>query len=101
MGFLGEVERLFAELYPYRWTILIGLLAVTAAVVLVGYRMGWHRSIWRHRVTVAIRGHRLIATAGLRWHMWIWQRRQGVAIAATPVLLLVIVGHYYPSVWNY
>ena len=75
MAFLDVLERFFAELYPYRWPILIGLVAMISAVVAFGYWKGWHT--------------------------WIWQRRQGVAIIATPVLVLVIVGHRYPSVWNY
>ena len=32
MGFFGDIERFLAELYPYRWPIIIGALIVLGAV---------------------------------------------------------------------
>ena len=54
--FFGDLERLAADLYPYRWPIAIGVLIVIAAVVAVGYRRGWHMMVWRHRLPFAIFG---------------------------------------------
>ena len=59
MGFLGDLERLIADLYPYRWPIIAAIVVVVAAVTAVGYRMGWHMVIWLrvispHRVVVPI-----------------------------------------------
>ena len=56
MEFFGDIERLVADLYPYRWPIAIGILVVLAGVVAFGYRRGWHLAIWRHRRVVGIAG---------------------------------------------
>ena len=56
MEIFGDIERLLASLYPYRWPIAIGLLVALAGVVAFGYRQGWHSVILRHRRSVGIVG---------------------------------------------
>ena len=48
MPFAGDLERLFAQLYPNRVPIAIGTLAVVVALALIGWRRGWHRAALRH-----------------------------------------------------
>ena len=55
-AFFGDLERLIADLYPYRWSITAGVLIVLAVLAVVGYRRGWHMVIWRKRLPVAIVG---------------------------------------------
>lgn len=52
--FLGDVERLFADAYPYRWPIAAGVLILLAALGAFVYRMDWHKVIWRYRLPVGI-----------------------------------------------
>ena len=65
--FFGNLERLAADLYPYRFPIGVVILIVIAAVAYYAYRRGLH--------------------------LWAWQRRLRVAIIGIPVLILLgIVG---------
>lgn len=43
MSIFGDLERLLADLYPYRVPLTLGGLAVAAAIVLFVVRRGWHR----------------------------------------------------------
>lgn len=55
MPFLGDLERLFAALYPNR--LLIGAAAALLLVALaaIGHRRGWHRTARRYpRATAAV-----------------------------------------------
>ncbi len=55
MPLIGDLERLFAALYPNR--LLIGAAAALLFVALaaIGYRRGWHRTARRHsRATAAV-----------------------------------------------
>ena len=45
MAFLGDIERFFAELYPYLWPILALAFLVLTALAGVGVRCGWHRGL--------------------------------------------------------
>ena len=54
--FFGDLERVFADLYPYRWPLTFGILLVVTAVVAYGYRKGLHLVVWQHRVAVSIVG---------------------------------------------
>ena len=47
--FFGELERLAADLYPYRWLIAAGFLVAMAAAGAFAYRQGWHTVAWRGR----------------------------------------------------
>ena len=59
--FFGDLERFFAQLYPYRWALTIGALIVVTAIFIYGYRKGWHLLVWRHRLPVAIIGAPVLA----------------------------------------
>ena len=59
--FFGDIERLFADLYPFRWLITIGFLIAVAAVIAFAYRQGWHTWIWRYRLRVGIIGAPVLA----------------------------------------
>ena len=52
--FFGDLERLAADAYPYRWPITAGVLLGFAALAAFAYRMGWHRIVWRYRLPVGI-----------------------------------------------
>ena len=54
--FFGDIERFFADLYPYRWPLTILALLVLTGVVAFAYRKGWHMLVWRNRTAVAIIG---------------------------------------------
>ena len=59
--FFGDIERFFADLYPYRWALTIGALMAVTAAVAFGYRKGWHMALWRRRLAVAIIGTPVLA----------------------------------------
>ena len=61
--FFGNLERLAADLYPYRFPIGLVILIIVAAVVYYAYRRGLH--------------------------LWAWQRRLWVTIIGVPVLVLL------------
>lgn len=68
--FFGDLERLAADLYPYRWPILVGILVVLAAIGTYGYRREWHTVLWEHRRVAIIVGTPLLALAGfLAWDL--------------------------------
>ncbi len=51
----GDIERFLADLYPWRWPIIVGAIIVFAAFLAFAYRKGWHLIIQRHwRLTTAI-----------------------------------------------
>ncbi len=60
-AFVGDLERFFADLYPYRWPLTIIALLVLAGVVAYAYRKGWHLVVWQHRLHVAIVGTPVLA----------------------------------------
>ena len=66
MSTFGDLERAFADLYPYRWAFAAGFFVFLAVFVGYGYRMGWHDILWRHRVRVGI-----IATPVLVVTLWL------------------------------
>ena len=68
-AFFGDLERLIADLYPYRWAISGGVLVALAALAAFAYRKGWH--------------------------MVVWQRRRTVAIVGTPMLMLAVIAGWY------
>ena len=59
--FFGNLERLVADLYPYRWLIGIGVLIVLAGAAAFWYRSGWHTVLWRHRTPTTVIGAPLLA----------------------------------------
>ena len=54
--FFGNLERLAADLYPYRWPIGAAFLAIAAGVLTFAYRRGWHLILIKHRVATAVIG---------------------------------------------
>ena len=61
--FFGDLERIAADLFPYRWAIAPGVLVVLAALAAFAYRSGWHQALWRRRRVAAIVGAPLLALA--------------------------------------
>ena len=62
--FFGALERLAADLYPWRYLIGVGLLVAIAALGGVAYMKGWHLWAWQRRLPIAIVGAPLLALAG-------------------------------------
>ena len=54
--FFGNLERLAADLYPYRWPIAVAFLAIVAGALTFAYRRGWHLVLIKHRVATAVIG---------------------------------------------
>ncbi len=46
MSIFGDLERLLADLYPYRVPLTLGGLAVAGAVAFFVIRRGWHRPVF-------------------------------------------------------
>ena len=62
--FFGALERLAADLYPWRYLIGAALLLALAGLSIVAYLRRWHLWVWQRRVPVAIVGTPLLALAG-------------------------------------
>lgn len=58
MTIFGELERLLADLYPYRVPVTLGSLAVGGAVLALIIRRGWYRPVvgWVDRNRLAAAG---------------------------------------------
>ena len=54
MATFGDIERFFADLYPYRWAIGAAVLVFIAAALAFAYWRGWHRVAWRYRKPLGI-----------------------------------------------
>jgi hypothetical protein len=54
MPFAGDLERLFAQLYPNRVPIAIGTAIVVGVLAVIGWRRGWHRTARRHPRTTGM-----------------------------------------------
>ncbi len=63
MATFGDIERAFADLYPYRWAIGAAVLVFIAAALAFAYRRGWHRAAWRFRKPLGIISVPLLALA--------------------------------------
>ncbi len=66
--FFGDIERLAADLFPYRWPIIAGIVVVLAGAGAFAYRKGWHlvlrAFVLRHRIAVTIIGVPLLVLFG-------------------------------------
>lgn len=54
MEFLGSMERLAAQMYPYRWPIAGLLLLLMFGGGLLAYRRNWHQYVWRRKLVTSI-----------------------------------------------
>ena len=61
--FFGALERLAADLYPWRYVIGAAVLLALAGLGVVAYLRGWHLWVWQRRVPVSIVGTPLLALA--------------------------------------
>ena len=52
--FFGTLERIAADLYPWRWPILAAVLVLGAAATYYAYRREIHLALWRRRRLTAI-----------------------------------------------
>ena len=68
MATFGDLERAFADLYPYRWYVLLGAVALIAAVTAFGWRQGWHHTLWRYRKPLGLAAVPLLAVS--LWLGW-------------------------------
>ena len=60
----GDIEEFISEeLYPYRWPIVIGMIVAFVAVLAIGYRQGWHGTLWSHKAATVIVGVPLLVLA--------------------------------------
>ncbi|HXH23281.1 MAG TPA: DM13 domain-containing protein [Dehalococcoidia bacterium] len=59
----GDIERVMADLYDYRYPITALLAVVTAAGIFAAYRAGLHRLVWRHRLLAAATGAPMLVAA--------------------------------------
>jgi hypothetical protein len=66
MSTFGDLERAFADLYPYRWAFAAGLIVFMALATGYAYRQGWHNFLWQHRVKAGI-----VATPVLVVTLWL------------------------------
>ncbi len=62
--FFGNLERLAADLYPYRWPIGAAFIAVVSAALFFAYRRGWHIVLMEHRAATAVIGIPVLAVLG-------------------------------------
>ena len=54
MSTFGDLERAFADLYPYRWACAAGIIVFLAVLTGYAYRQGWHTILLRHRVKASM-----------------------------------------------
>jgi hypothetical protein len=52
--FLGSMERLAAQIYPYRWYVAAILPFLFLGAGLLIYRRGWYLILWRRKLATAI-----------------------------------------------
>ena len=66
--FFGDLERLAADLYPYRWPLFAAIVVVLAGAAFLTYRKGWHMLlkafVLRNRVAVTVIGVPLLIIFG-------------------------------------
>ena len=48
MGIFGDLERLLAELWPFRIPIAIGFVVLAAVFLYVAWRREWYRIVLAH-----------------------------------------------------
>jgi hypothetical protein len=93
LEFLGEIEKVAADLYPYRWPITLAAGAVAVALGAVAWRSGWLAVLWRRRVLTAVITVPMLAVAlPVGWYALspLWERTRldeaSPLAVATPML---------------
>ena len=92
MELIGDLERMLAQLYPYRVPIAVGLALAVAALAWVGWRRGWQRVPRRHPRAFAIGLVAALAVGGpLAWYLGSplfirVELQEDVATASGPVI---------------
>lgn len=66
MSTFGDLERAFADLYPYRWAFAAGFIVLVAAFFAFAYWKNWHRVLLQYRVPAGI-----IAVPALAVTLWL------------------------------
>jgi hypothetical protein len=91
--FLGEIEKVAADLYPYRWPITLAAVAAALALGAVAWRAGWLAVLWRRRVlTAAVAVPMLAVVLPVGWYTLspLWERTHldeaSPLAVATPML---------------
>ena len=70
MATFGDLERAFADLYPYRWYIGAAVLLLIAAAAAIAYWRGWHLTAWRYRKPLGLAAIPALAvTIWLGWSL--------------------------------
>ena len=70
MATFGDLERAFADLYPYRWYIGAAVLLLIAAAATIAYWRGWHLTAWRYRKPLGLAAIPTLAvTIWLGWSL--------------------------------
>ena len=69
MATFGDIERTFADLYPYRWAISAAVLVFIAAALSFAWWRGWHR---------------------LLYAAWAWRFRKPLGIISVPLLAVTL-----------
>lgn len=70
MATFGDLERAFADLYPYRWYIGAAVLLLIAATATIAYWRGWHLTAWRYRKPLGLAAIPALAvTIWLGWSL--------------------------------
>ena len=70
MATFGDLERAFADLYPYRWYIGAAVLLLIAAATAIAYWRGWHLIAWRYRKPLGLAAIPTLAvTIWLGWSL--------------------------------
>ena len=70
MATFGDIERFFADLYPYRWAIGAAVLVFIGACLAFAYWRGWHLVAWRYRKPLGIVSVPVLAlTIWLGWSL--------------------------------
>lgn len=77
LSVFGDIERLLADLYPYRYVITPLLLLAVVGVLAIAVKRGVHHVLWRHRLATAAVGGPLLlllVVAGTQLLSPLWQR---------------------------
>jgi len=92
LSIFGDIERFAADLYDFRYPITAALVVAALVGVVLAYRAGAHRLLWRHRLAAAVAGTPLLIVAVLAgnyllsplWERSFLEESSPIAEAAAP-----------------